>query len=77
MQALCPDRGKGAIVTDNIQDAVGKTADFQLDEFTLPVKIVAVKQAYGRLMYQIELINWPDNGRKWVNADRVRLDDVQ
>ena len=62
---------------DNPQDYVGQTADFQLDEFTLPVKIVAVKRAYGRLMFEIELINWPDNGRKWVNASSLKIDEVQ
>lgn len=51
---------------------IGKPAIVLLDGLRIPVTIIDVRQAFGRIDYKIQPIGSPDS--KYVDSTRVRIE---
>ena len=55
---------------------IGKTAVIRLNDMDFQIKIVDVKQAYGKIRYQVTPAHFEDGsqpGKAWVMADRIAI----
>lgn len=52
-----------------IVKVLNKTVSITVEGFTIQVKVVDVKQAYGCTRYLVEPVN--GSGQQWVNDSRV------
>lgn len=53
-----------------IVKVLNKTVTITIEAFTIEVKIVDVKKAYGQTRYLVEPVN--GSGQQWVNDSRVQ-----
>lgn len=53
-----------------LAETIGKTVNIRVEDFTIPVTIVDVKQSYGRTRYLVKPVSGA--GIVWVEESRFR-----
>lgn len=53
-----------------LAQSIGKTVNIRVEDFTIPVQVVDVKQSYGRTRYLVKPVS--GSGTVWVEESRFR-----